>query len=194
VKPAVPQGVARRLRVVPVALHHQIAPDHNLASGVRSKDVIVLVHDTDLDAVGLTPDRREPLSAGFVGHDVFPLGQPSAGKRGFALRKHADKDRSKTVKRFLQAFYVHRSGAVHHGTQARQVACHRPGRVQQALDHGGNEHALRDAVSLDQCVEILGAKTSKRGEDMSSGSSDLVKDHQAGSMAHRSKYGETIVP
>ncbi len=66
-QPAVPHHLRGRVRAIPVALHHGVAPDRDLADLSGGQVVAVVVDDLHLDASDGGPDRaRLSLALGMV--------------------------------------------------------------------------------------------------------------------------------
>jgi hypothetical protein len=156
VQPAAAQGLGRRLRLVPVALHHDVAAYHDLAELAGRARLVLVVDDAHAHRRRLAPGRGEPAAGHRIGEHVLGLRQYRHRHRRLALAEDLSEHRPERAERGFQMLHVHRRAAVDDRVQAPVIVAPPLRRVQQRVDHRRHQEHRRDPVPGDGVEDARG--------------------------------------
>ena len=192
-EPPAAKGLARRLRVVPVTLHHHVAPQDHLARLVRGEGLVVRADDAHLDVRPGRPHRPEPLEvAGVTGVEMELAREPGDGHRRFPLAVDLDELRPEDIERPPGVLDVHRPAAVDDGLQVVEVRAPDPPRLEQPHDHRRGEEEARPRMGVEEVDDLLRVETPALRDHLRRAARDVGQCVAAGGVRHRGGMNDAV--
>src|SRR3954471_556750 len=140
VQPAAAHRCRGRLRIAPVAGHHDVAAADDLARFARGQRAIFPVRAPPLKARIRPAGRAEPFEpARMLAISNVLLRQRGDGHRAFALPVDLREPRAKSIEGFQRILDIHRRATPHDRAQVRRIGT--AAKIDQPLHHRGcGEH------------------------------------------------------
>ena len=194
-QPAAAQRVGGRLRLVPVALHDQVAAHDDLPHLAGRPASILVVDDPHAYRRRLAPGRGQaPDLDGIAAGHVLGLGQQRTRHRRLALAEDLHEDRAERRQRRLQVLDVHRRAAVDHGVQARDVAAPAVALSrQQRVDHGGHQEHRRGALARDRLEDPRRVERARCRKGVGGAGGEMVEEETAGAVGDGGRVQDDIL-
>ena len=185
-EPAVAQRLRGRLRVAPVARHHRVAADDDLAGRADREIAAVAIDDAHFDERLRDADRLDPLRPARIG----VVGEVRARERGdrhrrFALAVDLDEARAHRRQRAPDVLAVHRPAAVDDGLEAVARRAAGGDVVDEALHHRRRREQAEPADVARERDQLGRIEAARLGNDVARRARDEGQVVEPGAVRHR---------
>ncbi len=154
--PAEGGNFLRRLRVLIIAHHHQVATDNNFPPLIWWQEIALVIHDPDTHLKCLAPTAREPLFFCIAtDHQMLFRGKIGTEHRRFGLPEGLRHNRSENFQALLQLVDGHWGRRIDEMLQTAVVVFFDTRMGQQHIDCSGRQKQMRHPFTLDRFRDHL---------------------------------------